>query len=350
MTTSTLHSLYDQRLRQLGDAEARLAHERAGEAALRGRWTAELAANGAAVPPDWFDSGFQPGAPRDAALDRIRSQVMSRAELLLGRSAPPVHVASWPDDSVNARALRHAGGGLVLVNTGFVTLLRELAAPVAASAGRILENPDLGQDADAGRLCELAVHSIVGGLVGADVRAESVPLLMRGPRDDFRQELLESGMQYLVAHEVGHLLQPDVGGADCVALDVRALFAARTEQQVLGSQRAEVAADRFAYDLLLVDRAVAPLEHLVMVALGAALVLSMQSALYCTAFAIGEGDWGWTHPAPDMRVGMLLNALDDAGLTRPAHRARLLLEWAEEAFGIADARQHLLSAMREESR
>jgi hypothetical protein len=341
MGQDRLWAVVEAARRRLPDFEVRRGLHEARESELLARLR-EARRDARHPEPDDYFNEFEPTRSQDPSLAGVAQEIAARHRYGRIPSGPFV-VTSWPDEELQARAQRIPGvGGVIYVSTGLVSMLRILATMTAASAGRILENPDLGPDARPEQVRALAEHSFVGAAIGSDFRAEAPAWSMHGARDRFRRQLTTLSVWSVVAHECGHLFgEQRGGGPECVAIDLRSLLDAQTESQVLNSQIDEMKADRFGLETLFVDRDQAPIEHLIVVALGAALSLSLQQGMYWVARGMDIADWGWSHPLPDIRAGILVSALDDLGLERPARRARRLLEWAGEAFGIDDGRSEV---------
>jgi hypothetical protein len=329
---ATLHGLYD--------LPERLERERSSERALQ---DAMLKSAEDADRPDIADqirmpTGYEPGAVFNEALAYSCGQVQSRFDLLRREAPASVFVGMWPDSTVNAHAERVADeGGVLYVNTGLIAALRLLTLYAASGAAQYRQNPRLGNDYDADELRRVVEHTVIGVVVGADVRTEARLWLMQGPRDGYRRELMESAMQFVIAHEYAHLVT--AADARCLSLDLRPHLQPLSESQVLESQFVELDADETAFDILFAEHRQVPLEHLVMVGLGAALAILLQVATYYYALATGFGDWGWSHPNPEMRLGGIDRAAERHKLDpRVSRRVTRFLDWAYDVFGITDAR------------
>jgi hypothetical protein len=330
---AALHGLYD--------LDERLEQERLSERGLQDAMATRAQEAGR---PDMVDqirrpTGYEPAAVLDDALACSGRQVQSRLGLLQREAPTSVVVGMWPESTVNARAERVApNAGIVYVNTGLIAAVRLLALYAASGAATYLQNPALGHDYDAAELRRVVEHTVIGVVVGADVRTEACLWLMQGPRDRFRRELIECALQFVIAHEYGHLLT--ALEIRCLSLDLRRHLQPLSESQVLTSQSVEIDADQTAFDILFADYQRASPEHLIMVGLGASLAILLQVATYYYALAIGSGDWGWSHPNPEIRLGGIDQAAQrhnlDPRVTREVTR---FLEWAYDTFGIAEARR-----------
>lgn len=335
-------SVYDRALHDLYDVDARWQREQAECEAWQETLASVLARGGMeteaaqARQPD----RFEPGADLNGALAHAAHQVAVRATLVPGIDPVPFFAGAWPDGSANARAQRLPGGGVVYVNTGLIWLLRILAQYTAGALAFILDNPRLGADVDRGSTRELAEDLFVRLLTGEHRPYHLSAWAMTGPRNAFRRNLLGAAVDFVVAHEYGHLVNAEYrGGLGCVSLDLSGLVRPRTEGQELNAQHDELQADITAWRILLADAGQAPVEHLVTAALGGCLALAAQTAIYRIALAMGSDDYGWSHPAPEIRVPALYEALAERDLQPARTYSDRFMEWAEESFAIAEARR-----------
>jgi hypothetical protein len=244
----------------------------------------------------------------------------------------------WPDPALNARAVRTEAGGVVLINTGLLVFLRLAAQFTAGSMAAITGKADeWGPDAEPPEvMTDQFIDRLRKYRAGMDVRQQLIVEVIRGPREAFRRLLNHFGVVYIVAHEVGHLVDKAEDATESLSLS--AAVGPISEQDEVASQYYEMQADLTAYKIMREPPVGAP-EPPAVVAMGPMLVSGIQSALWWMDRAGGSQDFGWSHPAPDVRIGGAVFELAPETRPRQHEIARQFATWMETVFGINRSQQ-----------
>lgn len=265
-------------------------------------------------------------------LDAVQQMVAS-ATRAAGFQPRPFVCRLWPDPGLNARVVETEGGAVILINTGLLVFLRLAAQYAASSMASITGAVDAwGPDKiEPTAMSERFTDRLRSYRAGADVRDRLIVEVIRGPREDFRRALNHFGVAYIVAHEVGHVVQRTESGTG--ALSLASVLSPASEQDEIASQIGELTADTTAYRILR-EPPIAEAEPPVVVAMGPMLVSGIQSALWWMDRADGSQDFGWSHPAPDIRIAGAV--LELAPESRPRHHAiaNQFNQWMHVVFGI----------------
>ena len=272
------------------------------------------------------------GDAMTAILMQAAAEVQAAASTA-GRSVDIV-CAAWPDSAWNAFVVRDGDGGVVFFTSGLFVALRSLCQYVALA----LEDITGGKEAGTDRRTRDEIATFVTSLVdrqhaNLDIRAPTHLFVFSGVREVFRRQLNYLCLAYVIAHELGHLAEQLPPEAPVQALSLGLLRQPKSEQHELGSQAGELAADRVACDLLShAPLAATPLLPISVYA--PMLVLGLQTALWWCDRASGSPDYGWSHPAPDIRLyGVVLELTAEAPepLRAAVDRFRI---WLYAVFGI----------------
>jgi hypothetical protein len=282
-------------------------------------------------------AGFAFGSPNPRSdLAFIGSEVEHGARLA-GLDVPPAVVGAWPEYGLNARVVSTGDGALILLNVGTPPLLRVAAAFSTYAIGSITGDETWGHDsANTDFLVDQFQRLTVANLDRVDVRRTSPVVALLGPREGLRRALLLGGLLYLVAHEYGHVAQGHRSlAAPTAALVARAIMEPTSESHVLRSQREELEADGWALSIL------DALEKegrerrgdgqaLNVIHMGMVMVLGLQSASWWRSLVSGSEEYGWTHPPPDVRLGVL----PEFELHAPSSVTQRFAEWLWDTLDI----------------
>lgn len=117
-----------------------------------------------------------------------------------GQAIEPAYVGLFPTGSHNAEAMRVDAGVLILINSGLMNLLFQLAKINVASSTYKGERPLLDKIQTSIALGELLAAHTVGG---SSFLARGLPLLDRG-RLEIASKLTTYAEAFVIAHEYGH--------------------------------------------------------------------------------------------------------------------------------------------------
>jgi hypothetical protein len=145
----------------------------------------------------------------------IRADLLHTLQLS-GIALPgPVYVGEYPHNSFNAQACAVPGGTLILVNTGLITLLFQVAKSIGASFRAFTRTEDAGlrfkaETAEMIRQRDHARKTVAKAVVayvfhGDARRAGRIPVAAGSPAL-LGVPLGNAGRDFVVGHEFGHLL------------------------------------------------------------------------------------------------------------------------------------------------
>ncbi|MCV3209798.1 hypothetical protein OHD62_18310 [Mesorhizobium sp. YC-39] len=221
---------------------------------------------------------------------------------------PQVLVRWWPERLPSASCAMGESGALIRVNLGMLTHLRLLIHLLCSCLGSITgDEARWGED----RLTVDQARGEYLAMIDEFVGGEPVPLYKTvlvhwGKRERFRRVATLAGLAYVIAHELGHADLLQAASATPGPFEVSA-----AEPEMI-SHEAETSADKAAFRLL---RALAPLDQdedlAFAYAAGAASALAIQACLFWFKASHSDETLAWTHPVPDLRLGMACLALGD---------------------------------------
>jgi hypothetical protein len=286
---------------------------------------------------------FAGGAANMADLLEGIRQLVGDAARQAGFHLRPFICRLWPDPGLNARVVETENGAVIVINTGLLIFLRLAAQYTASSMATITCDPGKwGPDKnDRATVAGRFVDRLRKYRAGIDVRQQLIIEVIRGPREQFRRQLNHFGLAYIVAHEVGHMVAPVEGATP--ALSLTSILNSPSEEEEVATWHDEFMADLTAYQIL----GAPPLgstDPPLVVAMGSMLVSGMQAALWWMDRAEGSQNFGWSHPAPDIRIACALLTLAPDSMRRRHVLAKRFRRWMQFVFGInqwmKDAKEH----------
>ncbi|MEU6780076.1 hypothetical protein ABZ912_12790 [Nonomuraea angiospora] len=166
------------------------------------------------------DGGYS--IPRENPYDGIKEDLLN-ALRRSGIALPgPVYVGEYPHNSFNAQACAVPGGTLILVNTGLMTLLYEVAKCIGSSM-RILtrtedhglleeeETPELTRQRDDARTT--VAHAVLAYIFQGNPGLGGRIPLTADSRALAGIPLAEAARDFVVGHEFGHFLSGHLDGS-----------------------------------------------------------------------------------------------------------------------------------------
>jgi hypothetical protein len=176
------------------------------------------------------------------ALD-VKQEQIERLIEQSGRQIPPAYVALFPTGSHHAEAMAIDGGVLMLINSGLMNLLYQIAKINLASATYESAPPLIDDVQCSIALGELLMAHTVGG---SSFLARALPQLER-PRLDVASNLTAVAEAFVIAHEYGHAL---AGHLDPARTRVRVATPGGNLDFSRQAQEDEYEADRLALEIL----------------------------------------------------------------------------------------------------
>jgi hypothetical protein len=223
----------------------------------------------------------------------------------------------WPDRRFNAFSARTPSGGLVFVNTGLLVGIRRLAQIIAESTEAILGASFAGPDRDtAAKFATESDAMLDHYMKGIDVRKNWRINVLQGPRESLRRAMIFDAICFVIAHEAGHLARnrPAPTGwtgdneewqKDYVTFDPAKVREPPHEIDVIRGFSRESYADLVAAIILhqaWISHPVVPLSQL----LGAMMVPALLAADWWRRAAFTDAPLGFTHPAPEQRMQLIM--------------------------------------------
>lgn len=275
---------------------------------------------------------FSGGSKNLIAMLDLAAKEVAEAATASGVGSVQFYCGLWPDWRLNAREVRVGDGAVIYVNTGLLVMIRMAAQFVAASLQAITGSQEYGPDHEAPPVIS---EQIVGMLQkyrnGIDVRMQSPVMVMRGPREVFRRQLNYLAVAYVIAHELGHVLAPLEAGPE--TLSIPGILRAPSEKEEMASYLGELHRDEIAYRILTAP----PLSQgqlAVVTPMAPIMVSGLQSGLWWMDRAAGSQDFGWSHPAPDIRMTAAFSTLAPQSQAAVYSVAKRFTDWLTEVLQI----------------
>jgi hypothetical protein len=146
--------------------------------------------------------------------DEVKARILHTLRLSGIELPSPVYVGDYPHGRYNAQARAVPTGTLILVNTGLLTLLYQVAESIGASIleitstgdGPTYEQPtaELTRRRDEAR--DLVAKAVVEYIFHGDARFVGLNPMAADSRARFGLPFADAATDFVVAHEFGHLL------------------------------------------------------------------------------------------------------------------------------------------------
>jgi hypothetical protein len=272
----------------------------------------------------WWNRDFPSFSAR---LDHIREELLTITSGASGQRLP-VLVAPWPGRGLHARTASAQEGFIILVNTLALPLLQTVAWILAGSAQRLFPRAARWTDDP---LEPAATQRFLALCVKAALDPEEPHVVppdeWTGARANIQELLTHGALEFMVAHEMAHIL----GGhfddpTNRTLLDVQ--FEPATESAVLWNMRLEMDADASGMELLdayWLDR-IGQTGRLRGALAAPFVLLGFQLLVDQTRAALWD-DWGETHPSAFMRGAILMNRLRERLPDSLLDEAESIAEW-----------------------
>lgn len=311
----------------------RLSHELRQEDRVQAEFQRMLSAHGNGAL--WVSSYAEPLAFAGGGTQLVRqvetcTALVEEAVARTPADAPRFYCGLWPNLGLGARSFAVDNGVIVLLDTGFLAALRIFTQTMAASLDTICRVPEEWIDGD------LPVDGQYGSLqdlldrcdAGQDVRDDPIQIALHtGAQDHLRRHAMLSAVCQLIAHEVAHWSRSRPGpNGTWVPDNAEFQRAARvTSYEQLArpiDEIDEVAtgnAEHHADSIACAIQMQSPLWSggpILGQVIGAMSPLALHAGLWWRRAAHTDQVLGWTHPYPEMRMGIV----------------GTLLSWGEEAL------------------
>lgn len=271
----------------------------------------------------WSSSFAEPLAFAGGARQLVRQVEICSTAVAASAARTPAEVPRficglWPDPRPAARSFAAEGGVVVLLNTGLLAALRIVMQTVAASIRTLMELPDRWVDGEMplgyqnGSMADLLERC----QSGRDVRIEPIQVSIHtGGADLFRRHAMLSAYCQVIAHELGHWARRRPGPDDTWLEDnpefQRAARVTRPDQWAqpideideLATSNSENHADAIACEIQ-TRPPLGPGYPSPSQVIGAMAPWALHSGLWWAEAAHKERHLGWTHPYPELRLGL----------------------------------------------
>ncbi|MDC7121197.1 hypothetical protein OMK64_06580 [Cellulomonas fimi] len=318
---SDLRDAYLDALDLLEGGLSALTADLAAEDAVQAAFQRDLALapNGAR----WASSFAEPLAFAGGARQLVRQVEVCASAVAASAARTPAGIPRfacglWPDPRPAARSFAAGDGVVVLLNTGLLAALRIVVQTVAASIRTLRELPERWVDGDlplgyqSGAMSDVLERC----QTGRDVRAEPIQISIHtGGADLFRRHAMLSAYCQVIAHELGHWAQRRPGPDDTWLDDnpdfqraARVTSPAQWAQPIdevdeLATANSENHADAIACEIQ-TRPPLGPGYPSPSQVIGAMAPWALHSGLWWAAAAHTDKHLGWTHPYPEIRLGL----------------------------------------------
>jgi hypothetical protein len=274
--------------------------------------------------PRWASSYAEPLAFAGGGIQLVRqvetcTALVEEAVARTPAGAPRFYCGLRPNLGLGARSYAVDNGVVVLLDTGFLAAMRIFMQTVAASLDTIRRVPEEWIDGDVpvggqyGSLSDLLDRSDTG----QDVRDDPIQIALHtGAQDHLRRHAMLSAVCQLMAHEVAHWARSRPGPSGTWVPDnakfQRAARVTSFEQLTRPIDEIdEVAtgnAEHHADSIACAIQRQPPLwsgEPMLGQIIGAMAPLALHAGLWWRWAAQTDRNLGWTHPYPDLRMGLV---------------------------------------------
>lgn len=271
----------------------------------------------------WSSSFAEPLAFAGGTRQLMRQVEICSAAVEAAAAATPAGIprftcALWPDPHPAARSFAVGDGVVVLLNTGLLAALRIMVQTVASSIRTLMALPHEWVDGDmplgyqSGAMSDLLERCRTGG----DVRTEPIQVRIdTGGADLFRRHAMLSAYCQVIAHELGHWALRRPGPGDSWVDDnpeyqraSRVTSPGQWAQPIdeideVATANSEHHADAIACEIQR-RYPLSPGYPSPSQVIGAMAPWALHSGLWWTNAAHADGHLGWTHPYPELRLGI----------------------------------------------
>ncbi|MBO0901804.1 hypothetical protein J1G44_17325 [Cellulomonas sp. zg-ZUI199] len=271
----------------------------------------------------WSSSFAEPLAFAGGARQVVRQLEICSAAVAESAARTPADIPRfvcglWPDPVPAARSFAAGDGVVVLVNTGLLAALRIVVQTAASSIRTLTGLPDRWVDGDLplgyqyGAMSDLLERC----RERRDLRAEPIQVSIHTGRADlFRRHAMLSAYCQVIAHELGHWARrrpgPDDTWLDDNPAFQRAARVTRADQWAapidevdeVATSNSENHADAVACEIQ-TRPPLGPGYPSPSQVIGAMAPWALHSGLWWAEAAHTEDHLGWTHPYPELRLGL----------------------------------------------